>query len=302
MQNKAGYVAIIGLPNAGKSTLMNALIGEKLSIVTSKPQTTRKKILGILTKENYQIIFLDTPGILNPEYLLQEKMLDYVEVSVRDADVILFIIDISDDETGEKTLGNENVKRILQKAKQEKILAINKVDLSNQQIVDNVIKNLSSKKIFSKIIPISASLGYNIDTVVNSILECLPEHPKYFPDDELSDANERFFVSEIIREKIFEQYRDEIPYSCEVLIDEFKERTKGKDYIRAIIIVEKESQKPIIIGDNGSSIKKLGKTARESIETFLGREVFLELFVKVRAKWRSNPLLLKSYGYTIDDE
>lgn len=302
MQNKAGYVAIIGLPNAGKSTLMNALIGEKLSIVTSKPQTTRKKILGILTKENYQIIFLDTPGILNPEYLLQEKMLDYVEVSVRDADVILFIIDISDDETGEKTLGNENVKRILKKAKQEKILAINKVDLSNQQIVDNVLKNLSAKKIFSKIIPISASLGYNIDTVVNTILEHLPEHPKYFPDDELSDANERFFVSEIIREKIFEQYRDEIPYSCEVSIDEFKERTKGKDYIRALIIVEKESQKPIIIGDNGSSIKKLGKTARESIETFLGREVFLELFVKVREKWRSNPLLLKSYGYTIDDE
>lgn len=302
MQNKSGYVAIVGLPNAGKSTLMNALLGEKLSIVTSKPQTTRKKILGILSRENYQIIFLDTPGILNPEYLLQEKMLEHVEASIRDADVILFLIDISADESGEKTINNENVKKILKSAKQHKILVINKVDLSNQTIVEKAIKNLSAKKIFSNIIPVSASLGYNIDSILEAIIEYLPEHPKYFPDDELSDANERFFVSEIIREKIFEQYRDEIPYSCEVLIDEFKERTNGKDFIRAIVVVEKESQKPIVIGDNGSSIKKLGKTARESIESFLGREVFLELFVKVREKWRSNPKLLKSFGYTIENE
>ncbi len=302
MQIKSGYVAIIGLPNAGKSTLMNALLGEKLSIVTNKPQTTRKKILGILSSDQYQIIFLDTPGILNPEYLLQEKMLDYVEVSVRDADIILFILDISEDTTGDRTFNDISVDRIIKKAQQNKILVINKIDKSNQKIVDDTIKKYSAKNIFDKIIPVSASLGYNTESVISAILDYLPEHPKYFPGDELSDANERFFVSEIIREKIFEQFRDEIPYSTEVLIEEFKERTNGKDFIRAIIIVEKESQKPIIIGDNGMSIKKLGKVARESVEKFLGKEVFLELFVKVREKWRSNPKHLKNFGYSIEDE
>lgn len=302
MQIKSGYVAIIGLPNAGKSTLMNALLGEKLSIVTNKPQTTRKKILGILSSDQYQIIFLDTPGILNPEYLLQEKMLDYVEISVRDADIILFILDIAEDSTGDRTFSDKSVERILNKSKQNKILVINKIDISNQKIVDEVIKKYSAKNIFDKIIPVSASLGYNTESVISAILDYLPEHPKYFPEDELSDANERFFVSEIIREKIFEQFRDEIPYSTEVLIEEFKERSNSKDFIRAIIVVEKESQKPIIIGDNGISIKKLGKVARESVEKFLGKEVFLELFVKVREKWRSNPKLLKNFGYSTEDE
>lgn len=302
MQIKSGYVAIIGLPNAGKSTLMNSLLGEKLSIVTNKPQTTRKKVLGILSSEQYQIIFLDTPGILDPEYLLQEKMLNYIDVSVRDADLILFILDISEDSTGDKTFNNKNVGRVINQSKLNKILVINKIDLSNQQVVEKTIKYFESKKMFNKIIPASALHGYNKDLVIDSVLEYLPEHPKYYPEDELSDANERFFVSEIIREKIFEQYRDEIPYSTEVLIDEFKERTNSKDFIRAIIVVEKDSQKPIIIGDNGASIKKLGKIARESVEKFLGREVFLELFVKVREKWRSNQRLLKSYGYTTEDE
>lgn len=302
MQIKSGYVAIIGLPNAGKSTLMNALLGEKLSIVTNKPQTTRKKILGILSSDQYQIIFLDTPGILNPEYLLQEKMLDYVEISVRDADIILFILDIAEDSTGDRTFSDKSVERILNKSKQNKILVINKIDISNQKIVDEVIKKYSAKNIFDKIIPVSASLGYNTESVISAILDYLPEHPKYFPEDELSDANERFFVSEIIREKIFEQFRDEIPYSTEVLIEEFKERSNSKDFIRAIIVVEKESQKPIIIGDNGASIKKLGKVARESVEKFLGKEVFLELFVKVREKWRSNPKHLKNFGYSTEDE
>lgn len=295
-------MAIIGLPNAGKSTLMNALLGEKLSIVTNKPQTTRKKILGILSSDQYQIIFLDTPGILNPEYLLQEKMLDYVEISVRDADIILFILDIAEDSTGDRTFSDKSVERILNKSKQNKILVINKIDISNQKIVDEVIKKYSATNIFDKIIPVSASLGYNTESVISAILDYLPEHPKYFPEDELSDANERFFVSEIIREKIFEQFRDEIPYSTEVLIEEFKERSNSKDFIRAIIVVEKESQKPIIIGDNGASIKKLGKVARESVEKFLGKEVFLELFVKVREKWRSNPKHLKNFGYSTEDE
>lgn len=302
MQIKSGSVAIIGRPNAGKSTLMNVLLGEKLSIVTNKPQTTRKKILGILSSDQYQIIFLDTPGILNPEYLLQEKMLNYIEVSVRDADIILFILDIAEDSTGDRTFNDKSVDRILNKTNQNKILVINKIDISNQKIVDDAIKKYSAKNIFDKIIPVSASLGYNTESVINAILDYLPEHPKYFPGDELSDANERFFVSEIIREKIFEQFRDEIPYSTEVLIEEFKERTNGKDFIRAIIIVEKESQKPIIIGDNGASIKKLGKVARESVEKFLGKEVFLELFVKVREKWRSNPKHLKNFGYSTEDE
>ena len=302
MQIKSGSVAIIGRPNAGKSTLMNALLGEKLSIVTNKPQTTRKKILGILSSDQYQIIFIDTPGILNPEYLLQEKMLNYIEVSVRDADIILFILDIAEDSTGDRTFNDKSVDRILNKTNQNKILVINKIYISNQKIVDDAIKKYSAKNIFDKIIPVSASLGYNTESVINAILDYLPEHPKYFPGDELSDANERFFVSEIIREKIFEQFRDEIPYSTEVLIEEFKERTNGKDFIRAIIIVEKESQKPIIIGDNGASIKKLGKVARESVEKFLGKEVFLELFVKVREKWRSNPKHLKNFGYSTEDE
>lgn len=302
MNYKAGFVAIAGLPNVGKSTLMNALIGEKLSIITNKPQTTRKKILGILTTEEYQIIFLDTPGILNPSYLLQEKMLANVETAVRDADLVLFIIDVDADPKGDKTLSDQKVLEIIKNSKIKKLLLLNKIDLSNQHIVEKIINEYSSKEIFEKVIPISATAKYNFESVIDSILEYLPEHPKYFPGDELSDANERFFVSEIIREKIFELYRDEVPYSTEVLIEEFKERSSGKDFIRAVIIVEKESQKPIIIGDNGVSIKRLGKIAREAVEEFLGREVYLELFVKVREKWRSNPTLLKSYGYTTDNE
>ncbi|MEJ5351068.1 MAG: GTPase Era [Melioribacteraceae bacterium] len=302
MPVKAGFVSIIGKPNVGKSTLMNALIGEKLSITTSKPQTTRKKIIGILSAEDYQIIFQDTPGILNPEYLLQERMLEYVLAAAKDADLILFMIDISTDPTGEKTLSDEKVFEILKDKKIKKILLINKIDLVNQQVVENLINSLSEKKFFEKVIPISAAQGYNLQTVIDIILEYLPEHPKYYPDDQLSDENERFFVSEIIREKIFEMYHEEVPYSTEVVVEEFKEREKGKDYIRAIIIVEKESQKPIIIGKNGELIKKLGRLSRESIERFLQREVYLELYVKVREKWRSKPNLLKSFGYVPPEE
>lgn len=299
---KSGYVAIIGKPNAGKSTLMNALIGEKLSIITNKPQTTRKRILGILTKEDYQIIFLDTPGILNPEYLLQEKMLGFVYESVRDADIMLFLIDISYDPDTKKTLNNDRVLEYLKNKKQKKILLLNKIDLADNKNVANLVSEPSLKKVFDKIIPVSAALKINLDDVVASLLEFLPEHPKYFPDDDLSDENERFFVSEIIREKIFELYKEEVPYSTEVIIEEFKEREKGKDYIRAAVIVERASQKPIIIGNNGAAIKKLGKYAREEVEKFLGRAVFLELFVKVKEKWRSDNNMLKSFGYTVSDD
>lgn len=302
MSHKSGFVSIIGKPNVGKSTLMNALIGEKLSIITNKPQTTRKKILGILSTEDYQIIFQDTPGILNPEYLLQERMLDYVFQSVKDSELVLFIIDISIDPNGSLTLNNERVAKILNEAQTKRILLINKIDLSNQTVVENLIKDISAKNIFEKIIPISATEGFNLPSVTEAILEFLPEHPKYFPEDQLSDENERFFVSEIIREKVFELYRDEIPYSTEVIIAEFKERENAKDYISAEIVVEKETQKPIILGAKGEAIKRLGQESREDIEKFLHHEVYLELRVKVREKWRSNPTMLKSFGYKKDDE
>ncbi len=294
---KSGYVAIIGKPNAGKSTLMNSLVGEKLSIITNKPQTTRKRIIGILTEDEYQIIFIDTPGILNPEYLLQEKMLGFINDSVKDADIVLLLIDMENDQDGAKILSDENVKKIINDKKLKKILLLNKVDLSSEVIIKKLIGELNKGNLFENVIPISAVKKYNLDSVIDEILKHLPEHPKYFPDDDLSDADERFFVSEMIREKIFEMYKEEIPYSTEVLIEEFVERENGKNYIRAAIVVERESQKPIIIGNKGAAIKKLGKNARFAIEKFLGREIFLELFVKVREKWRSNPNMLKSFGY-----
>jgi len=302
MNHKAGYVSLIGKPNVGKSTLLNAMIGTKLSIATSKPQTTRKKVLGILSTDDYQIIFLDTPGILNPEYLLQERMLDVVHHSVKDADVVLFIIDIKNDPTGSKTFEDEKVKEILSEANQKKILVINKIDEAKEHEVENLINDYQKKNIFDKIIATSATMGINIKNLIDEIVELLPEHPKYYPEDQLSDENERFFVSEIIREKVFELYRDEIPYSTEVEIEEFKERENRKDYIRANIIVERETQKPIIIGEKGVAIKRLGKIAREEIERFLEREVFLELFVKVREKWRSNPNFLNRFGYKVESD
>lgn len=302
MPVKSGFISIIGKPNVGKSTLMNALIGEKLSITTSKPQTTRKRILGILSTDVYQIIFQDTPGILNPEYLLQEKMLEYVFASAKDADLILFIIDITADPNASHTLSDANVKKILSDKSNKKILLINKIDLSNQDTVDSLMKNLTEKGIFEKIIPISATEKFNLPSIIESIVELLPVHPKYFPDDQLSDENERFFVSEIIREKIFEKYRDELPYSTEVLIADFKERENAKHFISAEIVVEKDSQKPIILGAKGDAIKKLGQIAREAIEKFLQHEVYLELRVKVRDNWRSNPNMLRSFGYKPDAE
>lgn len=294
---KSGYVAIIGKPNAGKSTLMNSMIGEKLSIITNKPQTTRKRIIGILTEDEYQIIFIDTPGILNPEYLLQEKMLGFINDSVKDADIVLILIDMENDKDGGKILSDENIKKIINDKKLKKILLLNKADLSSEVIIKKLLGELNQGNLFESIIPISAAKKFNLDSVIAEILKHLPEHPKYFPDDDLSDADERFFVSEIIREKIFEMYKEEIPYSTEVLIEEFVERENGKNFIRAAIVVERETQKPIIIGNKGAAIKKLGKQARLDIEKFLGREIFLELFVKVREKWRSNPNMLKSFGY-----
>jgi GTPase len=297
MKTKAGFVTIVGKPNVGKSTLMNKIIGEDLSIITDKPQTTRKRILGILDEKDYQIVFLDTPGILDPKYLLQEKLLEYVNDSVNDADLIVFMIAAKDLEKELELFEKENYKKIISNKKQTKILVINKIDLSNETIITNAIKLFEKSEIFEKVIPISALENYNIESLKEALVENMPYHPKYYPEDQITDEPEKFFVSEKIREKIFEIYHDEIPYSVEVLIEQFIEREKGKDYISAVIVVERETQKPIILGKKGSSIKKLGNAARKSIEEFLMREVYLELRVKVVENWRKDKNSLRNFGY-----
>lgn len=296
---KTGYVALIGLPNTGKSSILNALLGEKISIVSAKPQTTRKRILGILSEENYQIIFLDTPGIVKPSYLLHEKMLEHIDSSIEDADVIVLIFDVSSESRLKEAEQNEIIQKIIHEKKKPLILALNKVDTITQEKSIELINHYNKLNIFQAVIPISALVNFNLDSLREKIIELLPEAPKLYPDDILSEETERFFVSEIVREKIFELYEDEIPYSSEVIVADFKERDKGKDFISAEIIVERESQKPIIIGKDGKMIKKLGQLARKSIEEFLQREVYLELRVKVREKWRSNEKILKRFGYVI---
>ncbi|MDD5609375.1 MAG: GTPase Era [Ignavibacterium sp.] len=302
MKNKSGYAAIIGLPNVGKSTLMNALLGQKISIITAKPQTTRKRILGILSEKDYQIIFLDTPGILKPVYLLQEKMMEDVESSIKDADVFIIIYDVSSIASIKESEENEIIKSLIDDDSKEKILVLNKIDTLPQDKTVQLIEKYEGTKKFRSVIPVSAILNFNIERLKNEIVENLPEGPKYYDDEIVSDGTERFFVSEIIREKIFELYEDEIPYSCEVLIAEFKERQSAKDYISAEIVVERDSQKPIIIGKAGRAIKQLGEKSRKAIEEFLGKEVYLDLRVKVREKWRSNPVFLNSFGYIRDKE
>jgi GTP-binding protein Era len=297
MEIKSGYAAIIGLPNSGKSSLLNAILGQKISITTNKPQTTRKSIAGILTEEGYQIIFLDTPGILKPEYLLQERMMEYVGQSVKDADVVLFLIDLENDPQCTRLLGNEYIAELLANTKKGKILILNKADKSNDAAIKELFEKYSQDKTFNAVIPVSSMYKFNIQSIVQAILEFIPVHPKYYEDDIAANETERFFVSEIIREKIFELYKEEIPYSCEVIIDDYKERPGRKDYISAEINVERNSQKGIIIGKMGEAIKKLGSKSREAIEEFLQKEVYLELRVKVAEKWRTNELSLKSFGY-----
>lgn len=297
MEIRSGYITIIGKPNVGKSTLMNALLGERLSIVTNKPQTTRKRILGIVSEENYQAIFVDTPGILEPNYLLQEKMLAYVIHSGKDADLLICIIDIKADPQGKETLENKTVKNLFANPNQKKILLINKIDLSNEKAVLELIDKMKETNLFEEIIPMTAISLPSPKGLMDIFVEYLPVHPKFFPDDQLTDEPERFFVSEIIREKIFETYHEEVPFSTEVLIEEFNERKSGKDYILAFVIVERESQKPLMIGKQGAAIKNLGRVSREAIEKFLQREVFLEIRVKVKPKWRSDTNMLKNFGY-----
>ncbi len=291
MNHKAGFVNIIGRPNAGKSTLMNALIGEKLSIITPKAQTTRHRILGILNDENYQIVFSDTPGIINPAYQLQEKMMDWVSESLVDADVIIFISDISqfkkDSELFTQKLNSLTV---------PKILVLNKIDLSKQEDIDQAVKDWSLFVKPENIIPVSALNKTNLADVLKKIIELLPDHQPFFEKDQLTDKSERFFISEIIREKIFMTYQEEIPYATEVYVDSFKDEEKIVR-IHATIYVNKRSQKPIIIGKGGMNLKKVGTEARIDIEKFLDKKVFLELFVKIKENWQNDSLLLKQFGY-----
>jgi GTP-binding protein Era len=297
MIHKSGYVAILGLPNAGKSTLLNSLLGQKLAITNVKPQTTRKKIVGILSEENYQIVFLDTPGLLTPAYLLQEKMMEEVSLSIKDANVILLLIDVDRDPSGSESLNQKFIKENLESKKKSVILLLNKIDLIQQDKAVQLLEHFKSLDKFSDVIPISALIKFNIEKLVDTIVDELPEGPNYYPEEIIADEDERFFVSEIIREKVLELYREEIPYSVEVLIGEFKEREEGKNFISAEIVVERDSQKSIIIGKGGVAIKKLGKIAREAIEEFLAHTVYLDLRVKVRKNWRSNENFLKLFGY-----
>lgn len=301
MNTKAGYVAILGLPNVGKSTLLNSLLGQKISIINEKPQTTRKRILGILSEENYQIIFLDTPGILKPSYLLQEKMMEDVHRSVKDADIFLLMIDAPDDPDGKKLLSLPEVKTILE-SDVPKILVLNKIDLVKQETAAVMISGFEGRGIFKSVIPAAANVNYNVQKVLVELVDLLPEGPKYFPDDIVAEENVRFFVSEIIREKVLELYREEIPYSVEILINDFKEREVNKDYVEAEIVVEKESQKGIIIGKQGTAIKKLGEISRKAIEEFLQKEVYLDLRVKVRKNWRTDEKMLRTFGYSHEKE
>ena len=290
---KAGYVALIGRPNVGKSTLMNAFLGQKLCIVTAKPQTTRHRVLGILSGENHQIIFLDTPGLLIPRYKLQETMVKAAHGAVEEADVLLFMIE-PEPKISE---ANRAILSDLQKTKKPILLVINKVDTIDKQKLLPIIDDYAHIFKLTSIIPISALKSDGLDELKNLIIENLSFGLPFYPDDMITDYPERFFVAEIIREKIFQKYGEEIPYSTTVTIEEFKERDAGKDYIRAAIYVERDSQKGIIIGKGGSALKRVGQIAREEIELFLGRAVYLELFVKVKEKWRQREGVLRELGY-----
>ncbi len=291
MAHKAGFVNIIGYPNVGKSTLMNALVGEKLSIITSKAQTTRHRIMGIVNGDDFQIVYSDTPGIIkNPSYKMHEFMNQYIETALLDADILLLI-----HESGQPFMEEEIINRI-KKISIPVVVIINKIDLSSQERVVQEMKEWTSKLPGAEIIPVSALQGFNVSKVFDIILNRLPENPPFFPKDELTDRSLRFFVSEIIREKVFLNYKKEIPYSVEVIVDEYKEEP-NLTRISTTIYVERETQKAIVLGHQGRSIKKVGTEARKDIEAFIGSKVFLEITVKVNKDWREKENMLKRFGY-----
>lgn len=291
---KAGFVNIVGNPNVGKSTLMNALVGERISIITSKSQTTRHRIMGIVNGDDFQIVYSDTPGVIKPHYRLQESMLGASQSALTDADLILYVTD-----TVESMGKNADFIEQMKKTGVPIFLIINKIDLlSSQEDLENLVARWKEILPQAKIYPVCAIEKFNLDNLLQGIVDSLPENPPYFDKDALTDRPERFFVTEIIREKILTTYDKEIPYSVEVVVEQFKEE-KNLIRINATIIVERESQKAIIIGKGGEKIKKVGSLARVEIETFLGKKVFLELFVKVEKDWRNKDKKLKSFGYTL---
>ena len=291
MSHKAGFVNIIGNPNVGKSTLMNAFVGEKLSIITSKAQTTRHRILGIVNGENFQVVLSDTPGIIKPAYELQASMMDFVKSAFEDADVLVYMVEI-----GEKELKDEAFFKKITNSKIPVLLLINKIDTSNQEQLEAQVKLWSEKVPNALIYPISALEGFNVKEVFEKIIELLPESPAFYPKDQLTDKPERFFVNENIREKILLNYKKEIPYAVEVDTEEFFEE-ENIIRMRSVIMVERETQKGIIIGHKGSALKKVGVEARKDLEKFFGKQVHLELYVKVNKNWRSDQRQLKRFGY-----
>ena len=289
--HRAGFVSIIGKPNVGKSTLMNAMVGERLSIITSKAQTTRHRIMGVLSGEDFQIVYSDTPGIIKPEYELHDSMMGFVNSSFEDADVILFVADLYEKFEDEKQINFLKNKQV------PVILVMNKIDLAKGSQAEDKVAYWQELFDFDAVVMVSALEKQNIDKLFDKIVSLLPEHPEYFPKDTLTDKPERFFVDEIIREKIFQNYKKEVPYSCQVVTTEFKE-DESIIRIRAEIFVERTSQKGIIIGHKGEAIKKVGIAARKDLETFFGKQVHLETFVKVEQDWRKKEVKLKRFGYT----
>ncbi len=291
MVHKSGFVNIIGNPNVGKSTLMNALVGEKLSIITPKAQTTRHRILGIVNHDDYQIVLSDTPGILKPAYELQSSMMDFVKSALDDADILIYMVEV-----GEKELKNEDFFNKIINSSIPVILLLNKIDTSTQEEVEEKVEYWKAKVPNALVFVISALERFNVDSLFEKIIELLPEGPAYYPKDQLTDKPERFFVNEKIREKILIHYKKEIPYSVEVETEEFTEE-EHIVRIRSVIMVERDTQKGIIIGHKGSAIKRVGAEARKDLEKFFEKKVYIELYVKVNKNWRSDNTQLKRFGY-----
>ena len=289
-KHKAGFVNIVGNPNVGKSTLMNALVGEQLSIITSKAQTTRHRIMGIVNGDDFQIVYSDTPGIVNPHYKLHESMMGFVDSALQDADMFLLVTEVGE------SLKNQDILRKIINSEVPIILVINKIDTSDQETILKKMEYWQNQIPRAIIIPASATEKFNVDKIFDQILALLPENPPYFPKDELTDKSMRFFVSEIVREKILMYYQKEIPYSTEVAVESYKEED-GIDKISVMIYTERESQKAIIIGHEGKSLKKVGTEARKDIEEFTGKKCFLQLHVKVLKDWRNSENALRRFGY-----
>ena len=289
--HKSGYITIIGNPNVGKSTFLNNVIGEKISSTSNKAQTTRHRLLGILSDKDYQIVFSDTPGVIKAKYKLQDAMMHVVRESLDDSDLIIYMVDSNKEE-----LADDNILKILKKINKNCLLLINKIDLVSQEMVILLVDFWSKKFPDFKVVPVSALNKYNLDNILNTIISYLPESPAYFPKDILTDRSVRFIISEIIREKIFKRYTKEIPYSSEVVVESFKEKAKIIE-INCIIYVERKSQKAILIGKNGSALTSLGSSSRRDIQNFLKKKVFLGLYIKVLKDWKKKSSDLKNFGY-----